>query len=947
MSYIFDKDNKIKLVKECYDRLTHQLCNMQTHIDSCYKNYYIQTKERVKYMKKINEMTLALNELYNSIITNGELMCNEYIDCKNDYDDLYKVIIHRDHIDKLFGMSCDNSLLQEFSCIRSSILSIAKNIGFKSVYAGMEIILGDMFIDIFDNDSRNKLNFVNNMFIPLDYKIRKLSSDEQLFITKTETDSNVIIDNGGVVNIRVGRNKYVSFDGYFSIDSLNVIIKTSQLCYPELYQKRIDLNNSIANGNINLNFAKAYSKYFQYYHYLTNDTHELIEMIHDAFKLYNKINKVAFIDLATTFTNGNTADMFNIIKVLLVKSDNNQAGVLFNLIKSRKIKSIVISDIIYNNLCYGLQIKLKKTAFSIKTELEKIRTMAPDCISFEKQLILSNMPEAAKAAAMEKIDEIQSSNSDNSKQLLYVKSLLNFPWPKESDFAQFKELGSNKEKGKKFIENAIKILDDKIYGHKECKEEIQELICKWISNPQCYGGALGLAGPPGVGKTLIAKALGTALNIPFVQITLGGQNDGDLLHGHSYTYNAAQPGIIIKKMIEAGNSRCVIYFDELDKTSSRHGSNEIYNILIHLIDPNMNSQFQDKFFQEVSFPLNNVIFVFSYNDSSLIDPILYDRIKEIEVKPYTVSDKIKIARDFLLKEICNNISFDYNTVTISNKNLEYIIDNYTYEAGVRSLGRRLEKIMMRLNVDKIYDRGAFLMNDNNIKITEELINAFLKEPVMQVRQIHSTDTVGIVNGLYATTYGKGGLTPIQVYNNFTGTGKKFIIKMTGSPGRTMRESSLYAFTTAMSLIDTKVREKFVMNNSQGIHIHTPDAASKKDGPSAGGAITTAIISKILNKTIKRDIAMTGEIEPTGSITAIGGLIYKLYGAKRAGVKTVFIPKENEKDLAKIVKENNKLLSPDFDVVMVEHIIDILKEVINDFDMNDFNENIRHLFDKKY
>ena len=964
MNNILNKDNKVKIVKQYYDIFTNQLNDMQIHIDRCYKNYYLQTKERAKYMKKINELTSMLNELFNSIISNNKLMCDEHINYNFEYNDLYKSVIYHYQIDTLFGKNKNNTLVSGFYQITYGILSIGKQIGFKSLHNGLQIILGDFYQDILDNNEKNKLCFFNNIFVPLNYKIKRFNNDasispigdsgtvpeisicnkfnKSIFVTNTNIISSVIMDNGGTVNIKIDNNKYVSFDGYFIIDSLNIIIKTSQLCFPELYQKKIELDNKIIKSNLNINFSKLYSKYFQYYHYLTNTTHDLIDKINKAYKLYNKVNKISFIDLASLFTNGDIIDMFDIIKVLLVKSDNNQAGILFNLIKSRKIKSIIVSDIIYNNLNYALQIKLKKSAFSIKTELDKIRTLAPNCIGYEKQLILSSMPEIAKMAAMEKIEEIQSSNGDNSKQILYVKSLLNFPWPKESDFEQFKELGNNKEKGKKFIENAIKTLDDKIYGHKECKEEIQEMICKWMSNPQCYGGAIGLAGPPGVGKTLIAKALGTALSIPFVQITLGGQNDGDLLHGHSYTYNSAQPGLIIKKMIEAGNSRCILFFDELDKTSSRHGSNEIYNILIHLIDPNTNSQFQDRFFQEVTFPLNNVIFVFSYNDHSLIDPILYDRIKEIEVKPYTVSDKIKIAKDFLIKEICSNICFDYNSINIHDRNLEYIIDNYTYEAGVRSLNRKLEKIIMRLNVDKIYDRGVFMLNSTNINITDELINSFLKEPIVQVRQIHSTDAIGIVNGLYATTYGKGGLTPIQVYNNFTGTSRKFIIKMTGSLGKTMRESSLYAFTTAMSLLDVKVRTNFVKNNPQGIHIHTPDAASKKDGPSAGGAITTAIISKILNKTIKRDIAMTGEIEPTGNITAIGGLIYKLYGAKRAGVKIVYIPKENEKDLKKILKENNKLLTKDFNVILVEHIIDILKEVINDFDIHDFSESIRYL-----
>jgi ATP-dependent Lon protease len=191
------------------------------------------------------------------------------------------------------------------------------------------------------------------------------------------------------------------------------------------------------------------------------------------------------------------------------------------------------------------------------------------------------------------------------------------------------------------------------------KKSLLQTIGKWISNPSSQGTCFGLVGPPGVGKTLLAKSISKALDIPFSEITLGGQNDGEILHGHGYTYSGSQPGLIIKKMVEMGKSRCILYFDELDKACSKHGSiNEITSILIHLTDPNMNKTFQDRFFQGVDFPLDKAIIIFSYNDPKLVDPILLDRIKQIEVSAYNIIDKKKIVKNFIIPELVNSIGLN-------------------------------------------------------------------------------------------------------------------------------------------------------------------------------------------------------------------------------------------------------------------------------------------------
>jgi endopeptidase La len=529
---------------------------------------------------------------------------------------------------------------------------------------------------------------------------------------------------------------------------------------------------------------------------------------------------------------------------------------------------------------------------------------------------------------MEKYNEINNLHSDTSKNIMYVKMLLKFPWNVGTN--QFFEYNNNKKSGKSFIENALNTLNTKVYGHKESKEEIKDMLCKWISNPKCSGATIGLQGPPGVGKTLLAKSLGDALNMPFVQISLSGQNDGDILYGHSFTYSSAQPGMIVKKMIESKSARCIMYFDELDKTSSKNGINEIQNILIHLTDPNTNGNFQDRFFQEITFPMNNVLFVFSYNDSSKIDPVLHDRINEIPVKPFSLQDKITIVNDHILKEICSNINLK-NKIVISDDNIEFIVEQYTSEAGVRTLYRKIEKIIMKINVDKIYNHES---HDDvcDIEITTEMIQTYLKDTTSNIRQIHKNDMIGIINGLYATNNGKGGIMPIQVYEYFGSSG--VILKLTGNHGKIMKESIQYSYTTALNILNEK-HKNMILKNNTNLHIHTPNGSIKKDGPSAGCAITVAIISCLLKKSIKSNIAVTGEIELTGNLTAIGGLIYKLHGAKQAGVNIVYIPNENIKDLKEITDEYKNLLDSNFVVTPIDNVRQLLKYIINDYDQNDF------------
>ncbi len=914
---------------------------------------------------------------------NQEKTINDYFNViKNtNEEDLMEIL----NINKCYKIDLYNDLYnKDFDEIKNKLVTIVTKVGMNNINNVFDLVIGPCYEKIIRNelDELEKYEVIKSNVIPLRIQVNKivkenqnkkkqklsntlkLKSEETIVIDieeknvkdMKEGDVELVIDELIRIKFKIESiNKEIVIEGYIKNDSINTNVRTSQISNNFIYNKKKELEDTVlsTNGmgnfkkisdkidnqkNINDEFKQGYIKNMKLVEILGYNQVTIQKKIETEYEKYLKYTKMTFKNLMNEFnkeTNNNIKNMYNIIKLLLLGNDDsiNIAGLLYGLTKDKKFLNTMVSEIIYKNLPYNSQIKLRKSSVTIKSELEKIKSLVSDDVDLKKQIIAcKNMPAQFKKVAMEKIDEMKSGSSEYYKQYTYVNVLINYPWATEQDTSIFSELSKDLSKSCEYLNTTKVKLDEKVFGHDECKEAIQELIGKWITNPNSIGKAIGLYGPPGVGKTLIAKGLGEALDIPFAQINLGGLEDGCVLSGHSYTYSAAQPGLIVRKMVEAGNSRCIIFFDELDKACAKHGINEIFNVLIHTTDPNTNKHFNDKFFQEVTFPLDKVLFVFSYNDTSKVDKILLDRMDKIEVKPYSIADKLKIVKNFMLKEISEGIGLEYNSVQFKDEDIEYIIENFTFEAGVRELKRKFESMFLKLNLDRIYKRDVFadkdnFSKDNPIILTREQIDKYLNKPNLNIKKIHNNSHVGIINGLYATTSGSGGIIPILIYENHTGTKGKFELLTTGSQGDVMKESVRFAYTTAMELLKDEYKKKFLKEYPYGLHIHTPDGATPKDGPSAGSAFTTAFISRILGKKIRNDIAMTGEIDMNGRISEIGGLQYKLNGAKKAGIKLVFIPKENEKDFIKIKKSDEKLLTDGFEVIMVEHISEIINKAL--------------------
>ena len=457
----------------------------------------------------------------------------------------------------------------------------------------------------------------------------------------------------------------------------------------------------------------------------------------------------------------------------------------------------------------------------------------------------------------------------------YIDWLISLPWNKYTT--------DNKDIKK------IKIsLDDSHYGLEKVKIRIIEYIAVKEMTKSLKSPIICLIGPPGVGKTSLAKSIADSINRKFVKITVGGVNDEAELIGHRRTYIGANPGRIISAMKKAGSSNPVFLIDEIDKMTKDYKGDPA-SVLLEVLDPEQNKHFSDNYIEE-EYDLSKVMFIITANYINEIPEVLKDRLEIIELSGYTEFEKIDIAYKHLLPKILKEHNVKKENIIINKKTISNIIRYYTKEAGVRELERQLATITRKVVLNMIENKQ--LTKVYEIKNIEDYLGK-IKYNI----ENHKTKTrVGVVNGLAYTKYG-GDILPIEV-TYFKGKGELFL---TGSLGEVMKESAKIALSYIKThAIEFKINADIFKNND--IHIHVPEGAIPKDGPSAGITLTTALISALTKKSIKYNISMTGEITLRGDILPIGGLKEKSIGAYRNGIKKVIIPELNMKDLDEIPKE---------------------------------------------
>jgi ATP-dependent Lon protease len=828
------------------------------------------------------------------------------------------------------------------------------------------------------NDNKSMPNFIKNISDMLNSKKVKerdnnfsitrcmnvLDNRDIMILSNPKCTSLYEENNGVLVYLKINSD-FLVIQGYLKDDLLNLakdnsFIKENMLKLKKyIHYDAYDISKEFRGSFIdNLNLRDI----------ITLKKTELLNNIKKAYSDFNSLKNKPLVSIINEFLSTSKYRKIDILTYFMSDTEENKkiGYVLYEVLKQKDKSNL--AETIYQSLHYNIRAQLDNTKKVIDEDNNKLKKIDLNDIPYDKRIQLMKTTDETKSKAMQKLKLIKSSIQGDSKAQNWLDGLLKLPFGiyRKNSIMDFKnnfivklnnkynkklvsdsmierfmdkcedeEMVSEWEKykvdKKDYLGNIRNVLDKAVYGHKEAKLQLERIFAQWI-NGHSKGAILGLEGPPGTGKTSLAKkGLSKCLVDdngevrPFAFLPIGGSVNGSTLVGHNYTYVGSTWGRIADILMTSKCMNPIIFIDEIDKVSRTEHGKEIISILTHLTDLSQSDEFEDKYFSGIKLDLSKALIVFSYNDASLIDPILRDRITTIKTEALTIKDKLVVLKDYMLPEIFDEVGFGMNEIEFSDEVLTYIVNTYTYEAGVRKVKEKLYDIVRSLNLDKIYSKEFKVPH----VVTKDYIKQlFINKPKVRIKKIGESPSVGLVNGLYATATGIGGLTIIQVMK--FPSSKMLELNLTGKQGDVMKESVNYALKIAFGLLTKKQQQKIIDDANDkkafGLHVHTPEAATPKDGPSAGAAMTIAIYSVLTNKKIKNTVAMTGEIDLCRNVTMIGGLYAKLEGAKAAGVTKALVPKDNEDDLLKMRREGISPECSTFEVVLVSTIEDVIKHV---------------------
>lgn len=565
----------------------------------------------------------------------------------------------------------------------------------------------------------------------------------------------------------------------------------------------------------------------------------------------------------------------------------------------QEINTQARADIDRSQREYFLRQQLK----AIQTELGEGNEIYEEIEQYKEKIKKALMPQAAEEEALKQLKKLERMHGDSAETATvrnWLDIMIELPWSVAS-------------KDNLNLKKAEKILNDDHYGLERVKERIIESLAvrKLMDKPK--GSILCLVGPPGVGKTSLGRSIARALGRKFIRLSLGGLHDEAEIRGHRRTYIGAMPGRIMQGLQQAGTNNPLVILDEIDKVGADFRGDPS-SALLEVLDPEQNSTFRDNYLG-VTFDLSNVMFMTTANMLDTIQPALRDRMEIIQLSGYTEEEKLEIAKRHLLPKQIEENGLGKQDITFGKTALLSIIQQYTREAGLRQLEREIGKVCRKVARKKAELEDTF----QPIKVTKETIPDYLRSPKIFPEMALKNDQIGVVTGLAWTAVG-GDILFIEAIR-MKGKGK---LVLTGQLGEVMQESAQAAFSYAKARatelgIDPEDFDKY------DIHVHLPEGAIPKDGPSAGITMATALVSVLAQKLVRKDVAMTGEITLRGNVLPIGGLKEKVLAARRAGIKTIIIPEPNKRDLQDLTQE----VLDDLTFVYVDDVRQVFREVFRE------------------
>ena len=657
-------------------------------------------------------------------------------------------------------------------------------------------------------------------------------------------------------------------------------------------EKNVETNEDLAFRN---QLGKAFAAYI---HATEGDDSKVLPMM-DQEKNLGKVTDLiaAYIQLEDEKKQLilETIDVHDRIEKLLVFIDEEIQIVEIEKEISNKVKT----KLDRSNKEYFLreQIKVIQEELGEDEEQREIR-------KYINALRKLRMPKEVREKADYELSRLKSSNSGDGNNIRsYLDWIVALPWNKST-------------KDSFDIEKASMILDEEHYGLEEVKERILEYLAVKQYTKSLKGPILCLVGPPGVGKSSIAKSVAKSLNKKFVRISLGGIRDEAEIRGHRRTYIGAMPGRLVYALKEAKVSNPLVLLDEIDKLSADYKGNPA-DALLEVLDQNQNKTFRDSY-MEIPIDLSNVLFITTANSLDTIPRALLDRMEIIQVSGYTYEEKFHIAKNHLIKRAMEEYGIDEKTIKISDNTIKEIVNGYTRESGVRTLERQINKVIRKAITELIKSKKK------SLTVSSSKLEKYLGPILFEFENDDKKEKVGVVTGLAWTAYG-GDTLPVEVAV-MKGNGK---LELTGKLGSVMQESAKAAYSYVRANSDKyDIEDDFYKKND--IHIHVPEGAVPKDGPSAGVTLVTALVSALSKKQVKGNIAMTGEVTLTGRVLAIGGVKEKCLAAHRIGIDTIILPKENKKNVDEIPSSIKGKLN----LIFADNVEEVLQNALIGVDKSD-------------